>query len=73
MKPNTPLNPNKQRCSQVFLKEILLPCKILTELDFSRQETIICELGKNNGFFFPCVNEEDINKSYCLLQKAFQT
>lgn len=51
MNPYTPLHPNEQKCSQVFLKEVLLPCKILTELGSSRLETIICELGNSNGFF----------------------
>lgn len=52
MNPHTSLHTNKQRCSQVFLKEILPLCKMLTELDSSRLETIICELGNSNRFFF---------------------
>lgn len=55
--PLAPFYPNKQSCSQVFLKEILLPCKVLAELQSSRLETIISDLGNSNGFFSFCVNE----------------
>lgn len=64
MNPYTPLHPNEQNCSQVFLEEVLLPCKILTELGSSRLETIICELGKSNGFFpFVWMKQADIRRT----------